>query len=435
MAAIAQGLRLGIGWVGDARFGAARTRVEQQLGSGQMQAAFDGAQALHQRALAAGEQACPEADYDLAMACYLLANVLRTSGGAEAALALLDEARQRFEAITKPHAHQAAEGMAAACITAQGNCLADLGRLVEAATAYEEASLRAEQRGRERDVAVGKVQLGTVRLWQQRYPEALAAYSQARERFSTLAEPGSVATAWHQTGMVHQQEGKAEAAEDAYRKSLTINEHLGNVAGQANTWGQLGSLYHTVLGRTEEAVTFFRLALDIYIKSHDVAQEGGGTRNNLALRLHKLHRLDEARQEIRRAIECKAQFGLAAQPWKSWNTLADIEAAANNPAACEAAKANALTCYLAYRRAGGENHYPQGRQSLHVTQALQAGDPSSASALLQQQAAAYATDGYPSFIPALLAIGNGSRDRNLAAAPDLLYSMAAEIHLLIDTVG
>ncbi len=89
---------LGDAW-NHARFEAARTRIEQQLAGGRLREALDGAQALLQRARTAGEQAYPDADYDLAMACWLLARVLRTAGGSEPALPLLDEARQRFEAI------------------------------------------------------------------------------------------------------------------------------------------------------------------------------------------------------------------------------------------------------------------------------------------------------------------------------------------------
>ena len=60
------------------------------------------------------------------------------------ALPLLDEARQRFEAIAKEQAERAAEGMASLCFTEQGACLLYLGRLDEAA-AYEEAIRRAER--------------------------------------------------------------------------------------------------------------------------------------------------------------------------------------------------------------------------------------------------------------------------------------------------
>src|SRR5262249_36214013 len=152
------------------------------------------------------------------------------------------------------------------------------------------------------------------------------------ERFTQLDEPGTVAAAWHQTGRAHQAAGQPEAAEDAYRKSLAIEVRLGNVAGPADTLHQLGNLYNIVHNRLGEAVLFFRQAADKYVKNHDRAKEGM-TRNNLAIPLRKLRGFDEARQEIRRAIECKALFGHASGPWKSWDVLADIETDSGNPGA------------------------------------------------------------------------------------------------------
>jgi tetratricopeptide (TPR) repeat protein len=420
-------------WNG-ARFEAARTRIEQQLGGGQMRAAFEGAQQLLQRARAAGEQAYRGADYDLAMACILLARVLLTAGGSEQALPLLDEARQRFEAVAKAQANESAARMAAKCFSERGDCLRDLGRLDEAAVAYEECIRRGEQLGDDRGVAVGKGQLGTVRKNQCRYPEALAAYAEARERFTQLDEPGSVAVIWHQTGMVYQAAGQPEAAEDAYRKSLAINVRLGNVAGQASTLGQLGILYGEVINRPEEAVNFHRQAADKYVEIRDAAKEGF-VRNNLAEALRKLRRLDEARQEMRRAIECGAQFGHASSPWASWSILADIETDAGNAAVAAEAKGKAIACYLAYRRDRGENHFPDGRIALAVTQSLLAGDAYQAASLLQQLAARPDAKGpILTFIRALQSIVAGSRDRTLADAPDLDYTMAAEILFLIETL-
>lgn len=398
-----------------------------------MREAFEGAQALLQHARAAGEQAYPGADYNLAMACFLLARVLKTAGGSEQALPLLDEAHQRFQVITKAHAKKAAEGMASACLNEQGECLLYLGQLDEAAAAYEEGIRRNEQRGADRSIAVGKIQLGTVWKNQRRYPEALKAYEEAREMFAQLDEPRSVAVIWHQTGMAYQDAGQPEAAEVAYRQSLAIKVRLGNVAGQAHTLLQLGNLYGDVLDRPEEAATFYRQAADKYVEIGDMAAEGLA-RSNLGEALRRLRRLDEARQEIRRAIECKAQFGHAAEPWKTWGILAAIETDAGDPAAAAETRAKATACYLAYRRDGGENHDSPGRIALAVTQSLLAGDPAAAASLLQQQAPRFEAAGFGGFIRALQAIVAGSRDRALAAAPELDYTMAAEILLLIETL-
>ena len=417
-----------------ASFEAARTRIEQQLSGGLMRKAFDGAQSLLQRARSAGEEAYPDADYDLAGACWLLARVLKTVRASEQSLPLLEEARQRFEAFEKTSPGRGAKRMASLCLTEQGDALRFLGRFDEAAAAYEEAIHRDEQRGSERDVAVGKVQLGTLRMKQRRYQEALEAYEEALNQFNALGEPGSVATIWHQTGMLYQEINEPEAAEEAYRKSLTIKVQLGNVAGQASTLGQLGNLYDDLLNRPEEAAAFYRQAADKYVGVGDAAKEGV-TRNNLANTLRKIRRLDEAREEIRRAIECKVQFGHASEPWKSWDILADIERDAENPAAAAEAKRKAVDCYLAYRRDGGENHFSDGRIALSITQPLLAGDSTSAASLLQQLAAhPDISESIHTFVLALQAIVAGSRDHTLADDPDLTYDMAAEILLLIETL-
>jgi tetratricopeptide (TPR) repeat protein len=186
-----------------ALFQASRTRIEQQHASGQLREALAGAQQLLQQAQAAGEEAYAGADFDLAMAFFLLGRVLRRGGGAQQALPLLQEAGRRFEAIANANNNQAAAGMASVCFAEQGDCFGDLGRYDAAAAGYEESIRRAEQRGDQREVAVGKNQLGTVRLQQQRYVEALEAYQEARDTFSRLNEPGTVASVWHQIGIVH----------------------------------------------------------------------------------------------------------------------------------------------------------------------------------------------------------------------------------------
>jgi tetratricopeptide (TPR) repeat protein len=416
-----------------ARFQASRTRIEQQLEAWQLREALAGAQALLQQAQAAGEAAYAEADYDLAMAFWLLGRVLKRGGGAQQALPLLQEAGRRFEGISNKRPGVGAEKMASACLTEQGDCLLILGRYDAAAAAYEEAIRRDEQRGALRDVAVGKGQLGTVRLQQHRYAEALKAYQQARGTFSRLNEPGSVAIAWHQIGRVHQEEGQPEAAEEAYNQCLAIKVRLNDQAGQAGTLGQLGNLYDEVLQRPDEAVPFLRRAAEIYREIGDQASEGR-TQNNLADTLNKFERLEEARLAIRRAIDCKAPFGHAAEPWRSWAILAKIETAAGNSSAAADARHQALTAFLAYRRDGGENQSGSGRLALAVRQALANGDPAEVASALQQLTADPDFANQLPFLTALQAITAGSRDRSLAEDPGLSYDQAAEVLLLIEVL-
>jgi tetratricopeptide (TPR) repeat protein len=423
---------LGDNW-NHAQFQAMSTRVEQQLNRGQFREALVEARALLQRARTSGERAYPEAELDLASAHFILARVLKRSGGADQALPLLKEALLRFETAAKAEPNEAIEAMASKCFTEQGECLFRLGRLDEAATAYEESIGRSQKIGDERQVAVGKIELGTVRLDQGRHSDALAAYAEARERFTELDEPGSVATIWHQTGTAYRRAGQPEDAENAFGKSLAINVQLGNLEGQAATLLQLGILYDEALGRTEDAVAFIRQAVDKCVEIRDLAGEGG-FRSHLATCLHKLRRFDEARQEILRAMECKAQFGLAAYPWTSWNILAGIERDSGSPIAAAEANHQAIACYLAYRRDGGENNSGSGRLASDITRFLLAGDTPKAGSLLQQLAANPNAAMLQPFIRALQAIVAGSRDRALANTPELDYTMSAEILFLIETL-
>lgn len=423
---------LGDAW-NHARFQVARTRIEQQLILGRSREALGSAQALLQRCRTAGERAYPGADFDLAMAVALLGRAVQASGGSEQALRLHAEARQRFEAVAVRRPACGAERMAAVCLAETGDCLVDLGRLDGAAAAHEECVLRAEKRGDTRSVAVSKFQLGTVRMLQRRYPEALKAYKEARDQFMQLDEPSSAATAWHQIGIVHQNTGQPEPAEEAYRKSLAIEVRLKNVAGQAQTLVALGNLYGDVLDRPEQATAFYGQAADKFAEICDVAGEGLAT-NNLALALHGLRRLDEARQAVRRAIECKAQFGHAGQPWKAWSILAGIEADAGDPAAATEAKRKAIACYLAYRRDGGENHWRDGRVVLEMTERLRTGGPDAAVSFLQDLVSGPDLTKLHPFIRALEAIASGSRDRSLADGPGLDYTRAAEILFLIESL-
>jgi tetratricopeptide (TPR) repeat protein len=210
---------------------------------------------------------------------------------------------------------------------------------------------------------------------------------------------------------------------------------LGDIAGQASTLNQLGNLYKDVLGRLEEAAAFYREAADKYVQIGDTAKEGIA-RNNLADTLRKLGRYGEARQEIRRAIDCKEPFGHAAEPSTSWAILADIELADGQPAAAAAARQKAIELFLTYRRDGGENHKSGGPLCATVTEAMLAGNVQEAAGLLAAlRSRSKPLAHVPPLLDALEAILGGRCDPSLAQHPDLDYCDAAEILLLIETLA
>jgi hypothetical protein len=113
-----------------------------------------------------------------------------------------------------------------------------------------------------------------------------------------------------------------------------------------------------------------------------------------------------------------------------------IETDADNPGAAAEAKAKAVAAYLAYRRDGGENHWPRGRLALDVTEALRSGGPEAAAERLQQLAAEAELPALMRpFVEAPQAVVAGHRERRLADAPEFRYSMSAEILLLIESLA
>ncbi|MCI5158956.1 MAG: tetratricopeptide repeat protein, partial [Candidatus Electrothrix sp. AUS1_2] len=272
---------------------------------------------------------------------------LSNTGEAAKALGLFVESQQLFERLGEQ-----GELMASSSLTKQADSFSMLGRLDEAEAKYNEGIKRAERLEAFREVAVGKMQLATLHLDKEHYNDALAGYKEALNTFERLKEPVSVAKVWHRIGMVHQRIEQYEDAETAYRRSLEINTQCSNMTGQAMCLGQLGYLYGYKLNRLEDAIVFSRQAADLYAELEDKRHEGI-TRNNIASALLQLKRYDEARQEIKRAIECKEQIGLAAHPWKTFDILHDIEAAEGNADAAKAAWSKAagyLSCLPAARR-------------------------------------------------------------------------------------
>ena len=334
------------------RFLAESGSIDRLLENGDLQAARTAAQRLVQHCLDAGEEAYPGASYDIAMAHMRLGRELKNVGATEAALQPLAEARRRFETLADA-GDTNAEYMASTAITERAAYLTALGRLDEAAAAYEEVIRCQESLGDERAVAANKNHLATVRVYQKRYSEALEIYTEARDIFERLGELGSVGVAWHQIGMVHRLVKQFGQAEQAYRQELAISVRQKYRAGEAPSLRELGNLYDD-MGRLEEAVAFHRRSADVYAELQNLYHEGV-VRNNLAGTLIKLGRYGEARRELHRTIECNESYGHAAELRKTRDLLHNLEEATGNPEAPAQARQRAMQRYPDRRRAGRES--------------------------------------------------------------------------------
>jgi tetratricopeptide (TPR) repeat protein len=282
-----------------------------------------------------------------------------------------------------------------------------------------------------RAMAINKWNRANALLLQGKYAEALASLVEARTLFEEQNEPESVAGIWHQIGMVHQEAGDYEQAEAAYRRSLEIKSQNDDRGGQANSLTNLGVLYKQI-GRLEEAVVFYRQAADVYVEIADLRNEGT-TRNNVANSLSLLKRYDEARAEIMRAIECDKPFGHAAEPWKTFEILRQIEEATANPTAAHAAWVQARDVYLAYRRQGGYAQQGHSPVMEHVVSLISQQKIGEIQELFNQWANEDdTTDELRALMNAIIAILNGSRDRALGDDDALNYADAAEVLFLME---
>ncbi|HWS86335.1 MAG TPA: tetratricopeptide repeat protein [Pyrinomonadaceae bacterium] len=406
--------------------------IDRLLERGEVRAAYAAADGLLKRCLSEGEGAYANAGYDIAYVQAQLGRVLRSGGAAEAALAQLSEAGRRFQALADA-GNTSASGMASAVIKESGDCLVALGRLDEAAAAYEEAIKRHGALDDKRGVAVGKAQLGTTRMLQQRYDEALEIYDEVRRIFESLNEPTTVAIALHQVGMIYKRMEQFEQAERAYRQSLAIEVQQKDLAGEAASLSELGVLYG-MWGRLEEAAKCFRQAADIYVRLKDENHEGV-VRNNLAFALFQMQQYDEARRQLLRAIECKGPYGHAATIWNAWNILHDLEQVTNNAEAAAQARARAVESYLAYRRAGGQSMDFGAQLCAAAAQAIEQGETAE---LEQQLARLSGADVAPSakvLFAKVQAVLRGERDGTLADDPELNYADAVELQLMLEALG
>ena len=82
-----------------------------------------------------------------------------------------------------------------------------------------------------------------------------------------LGNKAGIADSYHQIGMIHQQKGEYDRAIDFYTKSLHIQEELGNKAGMATSYGQMGRICQ-IEGKYSEALDYFIRAYCIFRVLH-----------------------------------------------------------------------------------------------------------------------------------------------------------------------
>jgi len=412
-------------------FLAKSSAVARIIESGRATEAVEAARSLLERCMIADESAYDEAPYDAAVAYFRLGSALKKSGRFKAAFSPLAEARRRFLNLTTTDS--LVDRMVGITVKEIGDCLSNVGRLDDALKLYQEAAVLAEKVGDKRAEAVAKAELGNVRRLQRRFEEAIAINTETLRIFEDLGEPTGVATAWIHLCRVYQDADDLDSAENASQEALRVFVRLGDQHAQAHTLNDLGAVYAR-MGRSEEAARVFRQAVDIYMRLNDIAMEGK-SRTNMAHVLVSLGRHAEARHEIQQAIECSRHTDDEEATWRAFRELFNLEQAVDDRAAACSAREKLTRAFQAYRRSGGENHQLSGQMALMVRQAFATGQ--TAKLIYQIEETLKSPDMVAEtrlYTSALREILMGSRDLTLASNPEMEYSCAVELTLLLETL-
>jgi tetratricopeptide (TPR) repeat protein len=342
------------------------------------------------------------------------------------------KAQHCFQCITG-ESKKSAEKMVDAVISEIGICFADTGQLSKAISLFEEEIKKAERLGDKRGVAVLKNNLANVYGEQGNYTKALDLLFEGKRIFEELSEPRDVAAAWHQIGLTYRRAGRFQQAERPYKEALAIEVREQDFRGEARTLDELGILY-SQMERFEESVTFSKQAGSLRHKLGDLRAEGI-SRSNLAVTLIELRRYDDARQELQRAIECKLPYGHTAETWKTWHILYELDKAVGHLQSAAQARQRAIESFLAYRRDGGQSTTHGANLCAQIVQSIKQENTAELEQSLAQISEGNAPTSFKLLVSKLQAILRGDHHPAHADDPNLDFSDAVELRLLLEVIG
>nr|WP_242024762.1 CHAT domain-containing protein [Leptolyngbya sp. FACHB-60] len=166
------------------RFNSEKQTIQRLLEQGNLNLAFQKAQALLSEVKTLELTAYTGVSHNLAQAHWLLGRVLKRLGQPKAGLEEFVQAQKIFEEL-----NELGELMASVSRLDRADCLVSLGQLDQAAEIYEKGIVESEKIQNLRSIAVGRLQLATVHLLQDKIQDSLAGYEAAFTIFNQLNEP------------------------------------------------------------------------------------------------------------------------------------------------------------------------------------------------------------------------------------------------------
>jgi tetratricopeptide (TPR) repeat protein len=171
---------------------------------------------------------------------------------------------------------------------------------------------------------------GEARRW---YERALAAVGEAL--------PGEASTAWHGLATIDVHEGNYSAARQNFQRSLTIEQEIGDRAGEAATWHNLATI-DVYEGNYSAARQNFQRSLTIKQEIEDRAGEAASWHQLAMIDMHEGN-YPAARQNFQRSLTIEQEFGNRAGEAATWHGLASIDLEEGNYSAARQSFQRALT--------------------------------------------------------------------------------------------
>ena len=259
---------------------------------------------------------------------------LRRAGKLDAAVSTLEQARTLLQSLAG-QANKETEYLAYITLGEKATALRALNRLEEAEHDMKEVLELARTLGDQRNEAVELQRLAQVYRAQERLAEAQDMFQKAHDLFDKLGERSSVGSALHDMGSLYRSARQWKPAEVTLLRVYRVRVEEGDRYGEAMTITELGNLYYDVHD-FEKSVEFYRDAAKIF-RELNAGRLEGIARTSVARPLIDLRRYEEARIELRRALECKQQFDDGVESWRTWALIEEVERAMGHLEAAEEA--------------------------------------------------------------------------------------------------
>jgi tetratricopeptide (TPR) repeat protein len=180
----------------------------------------------------------------------------------------------------------------------------------EASELYELHSLvlnLAERRALPRDKAAALINLADIDAAADRTQKAIERYRAALDAARAGKDSPAAGRALEALGKVYLALGDGQRAADWYGRALALRQSQGDLAGQAQLHGQLGTL-HTIAQRYEAAAREWRAAVALQRRLRDHAGHGRALAELSRVQEYAGHP-EEALRTVRDALHCARKVG------------------------------------------------------------------------------------------------------------------------------